>query len=300
MVSPPAPCMATPRYPSRRWSATKVSLGKRAMVPWGKAMISSTWMRWQGVPASSYSKPSGRTPAGQAASTRARPGLASGNSAAKATSAPRAVATWRTSERKKASPTTPAVPSATVRSRSPGPGARRGAEEVARLLAMGPERRRARGPRFYGAAGPSRQGRSAGPGPEDDDRDAPRGARGVVAVGPVAGHGLVPEPRALLLRRLAGVHRPAIAPDLDIGVRVRAEVVVPGGVLLVSALGGDDDGVRPALDVEQRRRPARARTSPDVVEQQDREDPGQDPPADAPVCRLVDAAMEVHDAPENG
>ena len=72
-----------------------------------------------GVPSIANSKPSCRSaPLWLTASTRARSGGSPSISATNATSAPKACARWRVSERKKASPVTVAVPAATARSRS--------------------------------------------------------------------------------------------------------------------------------------------------------------------------------------
>ena len=97
----------------------KSSSGKRAIVPSG--MLTKSWatISEHGVPSIANSKPWCRSASSWlAASTRARSGGSPSISATKATSAPKACASWRVSERKKASPVTVAVPAATACSRS--------------------------------------------------------------------------------------------------------------------------------------------------------------------------------------
>src|SRR5882724_11994081 len=76
---------------------------------------------------------------------------------------------------------------------------------------------------------------------EDDDGDDAVGLALVVVVARVD----LDEPRpvggALVVGRPPRPHRPAIAADLDLGLRVRHEVVEPRGVLVRPALRGDDD-----------------------------------------------------------
>src|SRR4029079_7287772 len=94
-----------------------------APTPWGTATTSCSSISEHTVPARSYSVPSGKraAPRCQQARTRTRPGSAPTPSATNAISASKASATWCASERRNASPTTPAVPAATARNRSRSP-----------------------------------------------------------------------------------------------------------------------------------------------------------------------------------
>ena len=88
---------------------------------------------------------------------------------------------------------------------------------------------------------------------EDDERDlAVRGLL-VAAVAAVGRDGLRPQAGALVGAGDARVDRSMLAADLHRCVGVRAQVVIPGGVLRMAALGGDDDNIAPVLDVDQRR-----------------------------------------------
>src|SRR5256885_11947075 len=77
---------------------------------------------------------------------------------------------------------------------------------------------------------------------EDDDRDDAVGLGLPLVVVVLRIHRGEPRPvrRALLLGRRPSPDPPALAPELDLGVRRRHEVVVPGRVLVGAALGGDD------------------------------------------------------------
>src|SRR5947207_14929343 len=121
----------------------------------------------------------------------------------------------------------------------------------------------------------------------------------VVAVFAVGGDGLRPEPLAFLRRRDAGADAAALGSDLDRRVRICPQVVVPGRVPAVAALGGDDDDVRPVLDVEERRAALDPALRADVVEEQGRRQAGE-AVADEAVGRAVDRGVAAHHPAQDG
>ena len=104
---------------------------------------------------------------------------------------------------------------------------------------------------------------------EDDQRDFAALAAGcVVFVAAVCLDRQLPEALALLRLGDAGVDLQVVAADLHGRVWIGLEVVEPGRVLGVAALGGDDDEVVAVPYVEQRRGALGAALGSDMVEQQ--------------------------------
>ena len=74
---------------------------------------------------------------------------------------------------------------------------------------------------------------------------------------------------------------------------MRAQVVVPGGVLRMAALGRHDDDIAPVLDVDQRRGAPGPALGADMVEQQHRRRAGE-AMADESAGRAVDERVASH------
>src|SRR5204863_2312039 len=70
------------------------------------------------------------------------------------------------------------------------------------------------------------------PGVEDDDRDHAAGLALVIRISRIHLDQPRPQAVAFVLARLPRAHRPALAADLDLGVRIGDEVVEPGRVLV--------------------------------------------------------------------
>src|SRR3954447_4843572 len=106
---------------------------------------------------------------------------------------------------------------------------------------------------------------------EDDDGDHPVRRALVVRIARVLLHEARPVGVALGVGRAPGADAPGLAaPQLDLGVRRREEVVKPRRVGVGAALGGDDDQVAAVGQVDHRRDALLARLAPDVVQQPDR------------------------------
>src|SRR5437763_17100984 len=86
---------------------------------------------------------------------------------------------------------------------------------------------------------------------QDQEWDLAPGSRLVALVVAIGGHSPWPEALALFGRGDTRVNAAPLRPDLHRRVGIGAQVVVPGGVLGVAALGGDDHDVVAVLDVEQ-------------------------------------------------
>src|SRR5262249_50371071 len=84
--------------------------------------------------------------------------------------------------------------------------------------------------------------------------------------------------------------------DLDQGVGVGLEVVEPGRVLRVAALGGDDHEVIAVAHVEQGGGAQLAALGADVVEQQHLPGHAREGVPDPAAARLVGERVEAHDA----
>src|SRR5437764_1387335 len=109
-----------------------------------------------------------------------------------------------------------------------------------------------------------------------------------------------PEPLALLGRGYARMHRPMLAAHLYDGVRVCLEVVEPGRVLRIAALGGDEhEVVAVALGVGERADALLAALGADMGEQQG----GRRAwhlVADQPAARAIDQRVARHDPSQHG
>jgi hypothetical protein len=86
---------------------------------------------------------------------------------------------------------------------------------------------------------------------EDDQRDLAPGAPLVVGVAAVGLHGPRPQPPALIGRRDPGSDRAALRAHPDRRLRADAQVVKPGRMARMAALGGEDDQVRSVLEVKE-------------------------------------------------
>src|SRR6478735_8472329 len=84
--------------------------------------------------------------------------------------------------------------------------------------------------------------------------------------------------------------------DLDGGVWIGLEVVIPGGVFGETALGGDDDQVLAVPEVEQRRGALGAALRPLVIEQQHLAGDARDLVPEAPAGRPVERRVDAHEA----
>src|SRR5205809_206685 len=108
---------------------------------------------------------------------------------------------------------------------------------------------------------------------QDHEWDLTVSALLVARVVVIRGDGLGPQALAFVGRRDARVDGPALGADLHGRIRMRTQVVQPGGVLGKAALGGDDDDVVAVADVEQGSGALDAALGPDVVEQEHRREP---------------------------
>ena len=103
---------------------------------------------------------------------------------------------------------------------------------------------------------------------QDDDRNTPPGGASLVCVkARVVVVDQAPELLALGVLRLSRPNRESLALDLGVDVRVRLEIVIPGGVLLGAGLGGDHDQVVPAWREQHRRGAGPACLGPAHVQQ---------------------------------
>ena len=138
-----------------------------------------------------------------------------------------------------------------------------------------------------------RSGRTSAARLEDDERDLALRAFLVAAVAAEVGNGLRPQPGAFVGVGHACADRSALAADLHGRLGVRAEVVIPAGVLWVATLGRDDDDVAAILDIGQRRRSHGPAVGADMIEQQHRRRT-REAVADQPARRAVHQRVGSH------
>src|SRR6476620_649902 len=84
---------------------------------------------------------------------------------------------------------------------------------------------------------------------EHDERDLPIGALLIVPIAAVEVHDLGPEPLPLLSLGDSGAHGAALRADLDRRLGVLHQVVKPGGIARVPALGGNEHDVLSVLQI---------------------------------------------------
>jgi hypothetical protein len=131
------------------------------------------------------------------------------------------------------------------------------------------------------------------------ERDLARRAFPVFAPMWVVLRGPRPEAVSLGVASLPRAHLQSSPGDLDFCLRVRAQVVHPGGIPRVAALRGYDQEVLPVGHVHERRRAQLAALGTDVIQQQQRGQARQ-AATDSPAGRAVDRRMPSINAPSRG
>src|SRR5262249_54017503 len=114
----------------------------------------------------------------------------------------------------------------------------------------------------------------------------------------VDGDRLRPQPGSLGWARNAGADRPALGPDLNRGVRMRAQVVEPSRVLRVAPLRRNQDEGVAVLHVDERGGPLDPAPRPDVIKQEHRRSTRK-PVADESTGRPIDDGVGTHQSLEN-